>query len=165
MNPTAWLPDDTLLTWAARNNIATMTSSATGRLAIGGREIGDTGWRNIPVGNGWTGNVHVRRTGQAVSVKFFVVDPIAATNEVVTATALPSGFAPTHWVGFDVARSPGSGQLSPATVTGIFKSDGFVTFPGLSGSANRIVGEFGIASEFTHYSAGAWPTVLPGTAV
>ena len=163
MNPTAWLPDDTLVTWALRNGIpvGAVTDVATGRLSIGGREIGDTGWRTAGamLGAGWSaafgaGQTRIRRSGNVVEVQALIENTSGASK-------------------------PGSGGVIFAPVAGFNLAGNHVTFcPQIGGYvataiSTLITGFFSnsaaiaaggyIAWTTTWLTADAWPATLPGT--
>jgi hypothetical protein len=143
--------------------------AATGRLAIGGREIGDTGWRNISslLLNGWTGKLEVRRVGPDVIFRTGYsgsnsLDGSAATDATfLNPAALPPGF---RWdTGFSSDRSiPFYQTTGAAIVSGYwFQSDW--SAPGFGAAANKYTFFTGEVRNTAPVSGG-WPTSLPGTA-
>ena len=70
----------------------TAIDATTGRMAINGYEMGDTGWRDVSslLVNGWVGSAQLRRVGGVCELKFNNLDPAAATNQNVL--TIPSGF-------------------------------------------------------------------------
>lgn len=101
------------------NQAAQVTAydAALGRLSVGGRQIGDTGWRAITPINGWSGTFHIRRTGDVVHVRTdgTPMSDAAATDH--TLYNLPVGFrvgsSNTHYSFIPAANDTGA---DPATL-------------------------------------------------
>lgn len=124
----------------------------TGRLAIGGIELGDTSWRDISsvlLGT-WTADTfQVRRKGDVVEFRFENLANGATTSVL---SAFNAGFRP---VGAIV-----TGLLSPTTTPELVNA-AIVRF-NTSGNmfADNTVSNYGQVSFMT---TAAWPTSLPGT--
>jgi hypothetical protein len=157
--------------------------AATGRLAIGGKEIGDTGWRKLASWTGgvqgatgqaftidletWTlvgtGSIQIRRIGPNIEVKF----PQVAGNSIGPVTADSFGLlseSANYWP---------DGYRPDSFDTTAFGTDGAVTSKGIrmrsasgvgtpSFSSNTTVGMHRASLSFL--TNNAWPTTLPGVA-
>ena len=171
----AKVPAATAATHAAQ---VSAIDAATGRLAIGGREIGDTGLRKIatwtaagvvtgtmPVGlepiPGTAGYITMQRTENVVEVKFWQarIKTVAAGH-----INLPTGFGPTNGnMGvYDrgesiVAHRPGTGTvlllMTPQSLSG--------TEWWISGSVND---QLSVGANMKFLTTQAWPATLPGFA-
>jgi hypothetical protein len=126
-----------------------ISNPATGRLAIGGIELGDTGWRQMPVFNGWAAtHVRIRRVGGYVAIAWFGLTGVNSTApEIIN---LPDGFRAPRMRRFNV---DGSGAVAGLIVytdnTGTFASTVYQTM-----TSGR--------SEIGYLTDDAWPNVLPG---
>lgn len=149
----------------AANEAAQITAfdATTGRLAIGGYEIGDSGYRSVSSTlesflTAVSAAGRIRRTGNVV---FFAITSQSAVTKTFTTGAwellytLPSGFRP---------EEPTMDQL----VTGAFEAGTTPPRAGLRGGNPSVLGS---ATNPRIYFAGtwttrdAWPASLPGTAV
>ena len=144
------VPAATAATYAAQ---VSAIDSVTGRLAIGGFEMGTTpGLRDVSslLINGWTGQVILRREGNTVTVMIEALDPTNATN---------SRFM-NDIAGF---RTPGTVNLRFAlhTLYSVMNR-GWSTSAGFHAAASGTDAFYGSFSTPTEF---AWPTSLPGTAV
>jgi hypothetical protein len=158
----------------------TAVDAATGRFAVNGVELGDTGWRRITSWDaagvvtgealgtafaprsGQDGYVDLRRVGPSLFVRFAGVTRTATTRERIWSTyLLPVGFR----FGSDFTTS------APIVVN----DSGALTMVALQtiASANRLEMSgpaFNTGTGVNYESAPilaapAWPSVLPGTAV
>jgi len=136
-----------------------VADAATGRLAIGGHEIGDTGWRNVNANleNGWTtpGVWMIRRTGDMVSigVEYNNLDASAATsNRFYT---IPTGFRSLGYV-HAVAG------VADASLYGLIRIDG-VSDHGIVLLTPVYTGQPVVRPSASWPTKDPWPTVLPGS--
>jgi hypothetical protein len=154
--PSEALAAPSLSAWAAAVHAAVgpltpvVADKATGRLAIGGVEMGDTGWREVSdtVRNGFVPNARIglRRCGNIVFWVAFNLDASGATgNEIIS---LPFGFRadPTA-----VYAQNHDTSLAPSAY--IF-----------SASVSTTARVSGLRYHASWPTADAWPTTLPGTA-
>jgi hypothetical protein len=136
--------------------------AATGRLAIGGREIGDTGWRNVAslLTTGWAikanGYAQIRRVGNEVHWSAWLDGSSATGNNVQN---LLSGFRDSvkglnGAQSFTALASDGNLLWRVVTATGysIINNGGAQ----LSGSAYQMSGSW--------TTTDPWPNSLPGVA-
>ena len=147
--PSVVVPAATAATHAAQ---VSAIDATTGRLAIGGREIGDTGWRNVSADliNGWTGTLYLRRTGYVVKLwAQSALDGTSATDN--NFYALPGEFRPG---GYEYMATPTGLAAWSRTYVGAVS--------GLCGSAHR---NTGLAVNHTFMTVASWPATLPGTPV
>jgi len=126
--------------------------ATTGRLALGGKEIGDTGWREVPPINGWTADLlQIRRVGNIVFLKVAGLDGGSATSPGFL--AMPGGFA---------------GILNDDLRNAFIDNDGGETVRTYGGSSWLVAGSYTAVTAL--YAADSmpvavsWPTSLPGTA-
>jgi len=131
----------------------------TGRLVIGGRELGDTGWRYLPSGilvNGWTfdanGTIRVRRIASALYIAIYNLRGTSATG--ATICTLPQGFMCN-----DYAVVPIYGPTVNDHLT--FHPDGLFN-AGLYGGA-AFIGAGYVVMTPPVLTYPDWPTSLPGT--
>lgn len=127
--------------------------AATGQLAIGGVEMGDTGWRDIStsmLGTFTADTFQVRRVGDLVEFRFENVTGGANTSLL---NAFNAGFRP--------AGAIVTGLLSPGTtVTGV--SPTVVRF---NTSGNMFVDNTATNyGQVSFTTTATWPTTLPGSA-
>ena len=138
------VPAATAATHAAQ---VSAIDATTGRLAIGGIEMGDTGWRSVTLENSWGGVLYVRRTGKTVHA-------YAATNLNGTSASsniyytLPSGFTAPFTVYTEVSLSSGSSVATWA-----------------NSAINSAYRSTNMRYSAIWTTTDAWPTSLPGTAV
>jgi len=149
----------------AANHAAVVTAidATTGRLAIGGREVGDTGWRDISslLSTGWTlgtnGVFRIRRVGNVVSIHFRnLAYSSGGTTAIINATNGPqiAGFAPSATNQFLYTLQP----LANGTLN--LRQGHVTTFPEIVVA----VTESGPTGQFTFTTTASWPSALPGTA-
>jgi len=140
---------------------ALVTSNpATGRLVIGGHELGDTGFRNVAglLGAGWTatGPLVLHRTGRTV---FFGGDVSTGATPAATMITLPAGFWPistgAFTVGFLLRNEP---DESKAQWYRILTTDGRVFSVWEAMAPNQSYCRFGV----TFTTDNGWPSTLPG---
>lgn len=132
----------------------TAYNAAIGQLQIGGREIGDTGWRNVTgsLATGWTADTYnVRRIGSTVFVH--IKNLAYSSGGSNTSYTLPSGFRPVVITDFLMSSNSGE-QTTPTLRQGAVYLSGTVNF---TTTGNR----YGIVSFPTDDT---WPTSLPGSA-
>lgn len=125
----------------------TAYDATTGRLAIGGVEMGDTGWRDVSVINSWTGTLHIRRTGNVVHA--YAVADLDGTS------ATSNGFYQAP-IGFRAKSTfyVVTATQTPATATAWANAS-------MLASTHR---GSGLRFNITYSTTDAWPTSLPGTA-
>lgn len=163
---TAW----TSLAYASVGVTARDTS--LGRLAIGGYEVGDTGWRDVASswggGNFTWNNLYVRRIGSIVKIQGNFEFTAASSSAALV--SLAAGFQSNNPVvdGLNAAMRYVP-LLHPAdaydTTNQGVPALGFAASIYLSSSHKAIYGQGNpvyIVAEFT--TDDAWPTSLPGTA-
>lgn len=150
------VPAATAATHAAQ---VSAIDATTGRLAIGGKEIGDTGWRNVSslLATGWTATrASLRRTGNTVQVD--VNGLTYSSGGTSTAMILPTGFR-SYFTGgtlFPYTDQPGAAAAATVTGQGDVSSSGAVLVSTLETA--------GVSASFTFTTTNAWPTTLPGVA-
>lgn len=135
-------------------------NATTGQLAVGGRAIGDTGWRNVAPINGWTGTLLMRRVGQLVECSLNGVNGAAQTAARIS--FLPVGFrggAP----GADATNGRVQ-ALMASTHNGLPQAGLGVQVGGTSNEDLNGVGAGAMHGRFSFLTSDAWPTTLPGTA-
>jgi len=116
---------------------------------------GDTGWREVAIGNGWTGSVRVRRVGYTVEVVGTGLDGTNATSINVLLASLGPGFRPQQNI--PVMGRPTSNTSPPV----------YGSFAASTASLQVPVGSvFNATSglQFSFTTVDPWPTTLPGTA-
>ena len=140
---------------------------ATGRLAINGAELGDTGTRSVPPGdllNGWVfglyGVMQMRRIGMVIYVQAYNLIGDAATSPHFY--TLPPGFGTYQNVVFPIVGTP-SGIHSVAVYYSGENYRWSSLVSGYSGPGS-LIGN-GALDVFTPIlTREAWPTTLPGVA-
>jgi len=128
-----------------------VADASTGRLAIGGVEMGNTGWRQVAPENGWTvrDGIRVRRVGTMV---FVSIDALISGDDAATSPTiytLPANF----WPMIDV-------KMFDWVATGnlvYIQTNGTVNI-------NRPLTE-AITNIFSFPTSQPWPATLPGTQV
>jgi hypothetical protein len=152
------VPAATAATHAAQ---VTAMDATTGRLAIGGREIGDTGWRQAsdfltaawePVSANET-FVAIRRTGDLVHIRL-IIENVSGVTQTVGAQVLvlPSGWAPE---GFSQAAQATDGGGNGLTTAFNGRWDLMIS-----------VADAGVVNVAATYPvSSAWPTTLPPAAL
>jgi hypothetical protein len=154
------VPAATAATHAAQ---VSAIDAATGRLAIGGKEIGDTGWRNVSslLLNGWTqsgGVVLLRRQGRRVTLW------IAGTsNQGIDASAATSNVFLRSPSGFSLGTSPTNARYYFMDVDGVLVKT-YTANDDLGASGFGTAVKVQTMGEQTWHTADAWPSTLPGTA-
>lgn len=162
----------------AANEAAQVTAydATTGRLAIGGHEVGDTGWRDISAESWFESTVwvkhsvsaeaacRIRRTGNVVEFVAFLqpVTSIASSGSTIL-NAIPDGWRRKY------------GSYMPYTADGWFGSAGgsaVVVYPSTGTNYLQVtkktlanIGTDALAISCTWTTIDAWPAALPGTAV
>lgn len=134
----------------------TAIDPTTGRLAIGGMEIGDTGWRVLAALNGWTAErLWLRRIG--VMVYLHIRDLNGAAQTAVTVTEwTESGFSPIAAESTIVPQNAtGSTGIAALTVNTADKVLAYEVDDGGLPTATRTM--------LSWATDEAWPTTLPGT--
>lgn len=133
----------------------TARNTSTGRLAIGGIEMGDTGRRNltgttfVPAGiASFTNPPIICRNGNIVTIS---IDATADTSNVFTTGTIPVGFRPGNLISFLWYT------VSGVTRRGYLNDTGQIYWELLA--STRYV------MSISYYTNSAWPTSLPGTAV
>lgn len=144
--PTLKIPAATAVNHAAQ---VTAINTDTGRYAIGGREIGETGWRDISglLINGWTGSLLVNRTGNVVSFRAMPINGSAKSNDRLINDIL----------GFRMHQAIGHLPIGQGVTAGIPMIEVSGGFQIASASASIY-----FTTSFT--TQDAWPTTLPGVA-
>ena len=132
----------------------TAIDPTTGRLAIGGIEMGDTGWRDIKstLTNGWVaGAFAIRRVGCTIWVRMQSVSAAAATSNSII--LLPVGFRTSGvWVVNHLPPSASNATLIPS----YWKNGNELTLPSYT-SATKL--SDGILYEKPmHTTLDAWPS-------
>lgn len=142
----------------------TALDPTTGRLAIGGIEMGDTGWRDVTgdLLNGWATAVSVkmRRVGSTVYLNLYLMDAASASSN--NALSLPIGFR----VGSSVAIGHvGVGMNGATGATNNLQSS--VTLAGSTGDTVRLSSDASqtFTANVNFWVGDPWPTVLPGISV
>ena len=134
--------------------------ATTGRLAIGGVELGDTGWRDVTddcTATLTAGAVHIKRQGSRVYIKLTSDARLADTS---TYYVLPSGFVPDndyHFGSFGATR--------PANLDKIT----FQRLRNASLSTVQVPAPYDATAYYVNHTVDvpcsrAWPSSLPGTA-
>jgi len=140
-----------------------MADPTTGRLAIGGKEIGSTGTRDIAalLQPGWiaiAGNLMLRRSGDTVFLGGDMnTGPTPSANIVV----LPYGFRPItilHQVCISFILAAAGMEQHKNQLYQI-SNDGLVTHMFAPMAPNTQYVRFGV----TFMTADPWPTTLPGS--
>lgn len=149
-------------TISGANQAAQVTAydATTGRLAIGGREIGDTGWRDLTLLSGWTGKVWVRRIGGVIDFRFESLNGQASSDTLLW--TIPYGFRPQ--VGIPTTGVRASALLADSLSDPAATRKGIGAY-GSSGASLR--GDQTLAAgmgQLTYTTMNPWPTSLPGTA-
>lgn len=146
-------------------------NATTGRVAVDGMEIGDTGWRNVSGDmldlTNWRlrspgGLMHLRRIGNMVMWRCHVVSTAANTQ---LTNEIPVGFLPdTPSLSFlePVTYSLTADAAIPNAVAAGAYTDS------VSGKRIRLPSAAGVvgatlAWKFSYTAQTAWPTTLPGT--
>ena len=149
-NATVLIPAATGANQAAQ---VTAYDAVTGQLAVGGHEVGDTGWRNVAadIETGFSvTSMGLKRTANVVEMYFLV---LATTGTSGTIYTLPTGFrpdAPTN-----LTRLVWHTGTSPAVMyRGQIGAVGAVDWAGASG-----VTVYGSCMWTT---GDTWPASLPG---
>jgi len=134
--------------------IITAHDPATGRLAIGGQELGDTGWRDMrgELANGWASwtsdpKCVLRRCGDTVQFIWYANGTAATDNFAIT---IPVGFRPVMRT---VCLASGAGSST------VHYAYDLTEFSGRLNSTDR--GGLAFVS-FTYLTSQAWPAVVPG---
>lgn len=146
------------------NQAARVTAydAATGRLAIGGHEVGNTGRRNITalLVNGWTASaVIIQRIGNRVSIELNNLSGAAATGQTIL--TIPFGFIPhDRWTQL---MYPRSAAWNSAVRSLFIRSDTQALTSDGNGQADCVYAG-SVAYADSYVCAQAWPTTLPGTA-
>lgn len=167
---------------SAANHAAQVTAidASLGRLAIGGYEIGDTGWREMvswtagvqdvsgqewtintsELSIGGTGSIQMRRVGNTVHVRF----PSATANTLtISATTANSIISMSSTSGM---RADTAGMAVPLVVGSAYNST--ATADLVSVSSWRVIaassGQVLRGTMWSYPTTVAWPTSLPGTA-
>lgn len=125
-------------------------NATTGQLAIGGVELGNTGWRNVGtlLVNGWTAtNIWLRRCGATCSMHFVPLKSQTATADKFMSTI--SGFNVLNGIGHIALGQPGVAGAMFVSVSGEWRISP-------RGSTDHY-------SVLTWTTSDAWPTTLPGT--
>lgn len=134
------------------DDLGVVEDPLTGRLSVGGREIGDTGWRNVSslLENGWTGTIRIRRHGYVVEMQIAPIVATSATSDTfLTQTLLGgTGFRPKDGVGWQSIVSNTSAYFRQVS--------------GLLEVVNRATGTY--YGTFVWTTTDSWPTSLPGVA-
>ena len=158
----------------AANQAAQVTAvdATNGRLAIGGIEMGDTGWRDVSATNlnttDWRlsvpyGLAQVRRIGSMVYWRFNVVG--VNTSTTLLTGLIPSGFLP--WP----SSPPQILSLPPVQYSTLpdraIVDEGYL-FGGYTGSARTLrtpasTTDWTYVWNLEYTTEDAWPTSLPGT--
>src|SRR5690606_14776881 len=88
------------------------STPATGRLAIGGMELGETPWITATPINGWTGNIRYKRERNRLIVAVRSLNGAAATSR--SFMDVPPGFRPvmTLCEGRDLLHSTSTSSVS-----------------------------------------------------
>ena len=111
---------------------------------------GDTGWRLMPLANGWTGNAYLRRINDTVHLQVDAINASAATTG--TFATIPTGF------GRDLrGGNPGRHLLHSTHATPIIRRTVDITRVDAYQASDILYGEMSWSC------AQAWPTTLPGT--
>lgn len=152
----------------------TAIDPATGRLAIGGMEIGTTGRRDMTslilpgaLDPANTGTLVVSRTGQVVTWEFsrlLLAAGSGTLNLLSTGSIVPAGFradAPTSASGGDVTR--GNNLTVRQQVTCLTITLAWLWEQPLSGVSTNTRPDVGITGQLSYRVISPWPTTLPGT--
>lgn len=137
--------------------IITAYDPTTGRLALGGIEMGDTGVRDITglLAAGYTGSLYLRREGATV---YLTVNRLEWVDGGILALSLPDGF---HGASGRQVRVVVAGGTTTANTCQLEANAGsvFVQDRSKLSSGNAAYAEVSWRTEQD------WPTVLPGTLV
>ena len=124
---------------------------------------GDTGWRSIPdllqpgyslATDGVAADIRIRRVGSTVELLMGRV--VQAAGAGVNMLAIPAGFRPSDWIGWDWTTNPsGTPALARyyATTTGFLRAENTVP----------LLARGGLYQRASWPTSEAWPTALPGT--
>jgi len=132
-----------------------LSPDVTGRITIGGVEMGDTGWRDISslISGATVTDAVLNRQGH--TVRMYLDITVTTYTDAAALLVLPSGFAPPN-IGFNawygVLTDPYTYEWG-AIVRRAGLSE--VQLYGTSTTRRRLVGSW--------YSSEPWPTTLPGT--
>lgn len=131
----------------------TIDTTAGTRIMMGTTMIhGDTGWRSLPLLNGWTGKLYIRRVNSTVLIGSPVSAPLTmpATGNVIVPADVPSGFRPIYSKPNLLMVNRSNASEDEMTVTTVFAFNG----PVVANSGWNFGG--------TYPADDAWPTSLPG---
>ena len=145
----------------------TALDSTTGRVAVNGAEIGDTGWRDVTADllNGFTASdIRIRRHGNMVSVANAGLVAPGSQSSYLT---LPSGFRANNGAtSNDLNRAGWLGYSSAGTSV----SNRQFRITGNAGQTLMVIDNSGTLGSganslgsFSFVTSDAWPTTLPGT--
>lgn len=152
----------------------TASDPATGQFAVGGYEVGDTGWRDVTSSavfvNGASPTILLRRTGNVVSIQVYgQIITAAPTGEVASQwttsalnTVVPTGFRGTA-ANSVISASGSTGSLTRPIVlnwnraTAGGSGGGFAVW-----TRAGAVGSTSVYAEFVYQTPDTWPATLPG---
>lgn len=138
----------------------TAIDATTGRLAIGGIEMGDTGWRDAIslLGNGWTATqIRMRRVGASIHIWAIGLNKANATNDAFLLFGGSAGYRPDNINGLPLT-GPGTTNTTNTVVDTYAWAGDRICLR----RARIPTGE--TASVWITYTArDPWPISLPGT--
>jgi hypothetical protein len=155
----------------------TASSGSTGRFAINGREIGDTGWRDVTdicvsgsLDPANVGQLQMRRQGHYVTYRLVNLLMASGVGSIILVNGgIASGFrlpatAPASFLQFLANRINSAIERQNLAVFSqrIDWHSVTVTTTGVTSSARPAIG---ISGEITFVTEDPWPATLPGTAV
>lgn len=179
-----WQIGDTLAAWRTRNatTIAPTTppvvgapapvtayDPVTGRLAIGGVEVGNTGRRIIitsaqlttAFGGTVTGaGITISRHGNVVFLEFSATNASGSSLNAATLGTIPTGFRPSVVGRMLLSRVNGFGTSAALGFTPAGTVFGIYDLPALS-----TWGAWPVEGVISYTTPDAWPVTLPGVAV
>jgi hypothetical protein len=156
------------ITGASQAAQVTAYDATTGRLAIGGVEMGDTGMRNIstlldPAYVAASSMLRIVRTGKMVMVQGeLTTDATPPAGQPAMIANLPAGFRPPlntvtgNYVQFAIWEATGTAIIHPGRIR---HTTATLEFVGVA-PANKPANRFSV----TYYTGDAWPATLPGVA-
>lgn len=110
-----------------------------------------TDWRSLPLSNGWTGSVLIKRSGVLVEI---LIDGIQR-GETAVAFTIPSGFRPYAW-GSASPRPPLTDTSNPPNLDRTHISVG-----GAFSVLSTTIGAGNTYGSFTYTTTDLWPATLP----
>jgi len=154
--------------------VVTDSDPATGRMAINGVEMGDTGWRRILTADAIatlygrapgsiTGNgLDIRRQGNIVTVRFDATNASGvALSPISWPTIVSAGFRPSTTFVLNMRRGNGLGEYA----TLVLANSGFVFGVYQGATSISWSHSYPLSGTGTYGIFDAWPTSLPGTAL